>query len=229
VYAPNSIDYDTIPSELNRNYLLEHFPELHGKKIWLYLGRLGIFQKGLDILLQAYARARPATSKLVLIGPTKTAWHDTEEEIRQMAQALDIQDELLMPGAMFEPDKFHAFASADVLVYPSRWEATPLAVIEAATCGLTGILSKAASLDRMLTDADAAIEVELDPEKWANAIRTMDQKSKAELLEMGSRAARIVRENFRWDKTAAILLDAYEVQLSHARHHRAAPLPRLAF
>ena len=96
-------------------------------------------QKGLDVLLQAFA-ALPLTSRegwsitLVGDGPERQA-------LEQQAHALGIQADLRFEG--FRSDPLTFMQQASIFALPSRFEGMPNALLEAMAAGLPAVVSDA--------------------------------------------------------------------------------------
>jgi glycosyltransferase involved in cell wall biosynthesis len=93
----------------------------------LYVGRLNA-QKGIELLLQAVARARcRATLDVVGDGPDS-------ESLRALSSSLGIADRVVWRGTLPQPDLPPLYRSAAALVVPSRDEGLGLVAVEALLC-----------------------------------------------------------------------------------------------
>ena len=96
-------------------------------------------QKGIDLLLEAYAALSPAIHsqwRLLIIGegPERAA-------LEQRTSDLQLAERIHFLG--FQPDPSRYFRDAGVFVLPSRFEGMPNALLEAMGCGLASIVSDA--------------------------------------------------------------------------------------
>ena len=109
-------------------------PDLLGSRRTLAaVGRLGP-EKGFDLLLRAFASARPSPEhwQLLILGegperPSLTATID----------ALGLRGCVLMPGVVPEPQDW--LVHADIFALSSRFEGFPNALLEAMNCGLPAV------------------------------------------------------------------------------------------
>jgi glycosyltransferase involved in cell wall biosynthesis len=215
VMAPNGIDLEPLPPVLDKSALLELDPNLNGKRIFLFLGRLDRQQKGLDILLRAFATSRPDNSALVLVGPD---WRDSQRRLQELARSLNIADVVLFAGPAQGKRKVELLGSADVFVHPSRTEAgVPFAVLEAAAMARPCLVSTAVDPAGILARGGAAISVPPTVEGIAAGVRQMSTAPMDALREMGRRAREIAEREFSWSRTAGILIEAYR---THAVRRR---------
>ena len=105
-------------------------------RIILFLGRLNRI-KGIDVLIEAFVSLRRQLNdvQLVLAGPD-------DGEGRRIPKRNDI----LMTGYLDHREKLEALSAADVVVLPSRSEASPVALFEALLCRRPVIVSSACEL-----------------------------------------------------------------------------------
>ena len=119
----------------------------------LHVGRL-IPQKGVDVLVEATARARAAGAALHLLvagsGPE-------EQPLRLLAESLDVPTSFL--GFLDRSRLLDAYAAADLFCLLSRRETWGVVVNEAAAAGLPLLLSEnvGASADLLVPDANGAL------------------------------------------------------------------------
>lgn len=104
------------------------YPEIKREKIVLNVGRL-IPEKGQKFLLEAFSKLNLTDWKLVILGdgPLRT-------DLEMLAKDFEIQDNLYMPGAVNNVDKW--LAKASIFAFPSVSEGFPNALVEAMAAGL---------------------------------------------------------------------------------------------
>jgi glycosyltransferase involved in cell wall biosynthesis len=108
------------------------------------VGRL-VPQKGLDVLLRAWATASPRLPgwRLAMLGGGPL-----EDELKQMTVALGLVGSVDFMGHVSDP--FPILRSAELFVLTSRFEGMPNALLEAMACGLPAIVSDASPGPREL-------------------------------------------------------------------------------
>lgn len=207
ILAPNGIDVDYDPVVFDKSALTRLDQQLQGRRIFLYLGRLDPQQKGLDLLLHAFAASRPDNGVMVLVGPD---WRGAMRRLEALARSLEITDLVFFTGPAFGAHKIDLLRSSDVFVHPSRWEAgVPFSVLEAAALERPCLLTVSADPQRTLTNAGAAVSVAPTVDALADGLRQMSTMSLDALKAMGRRARETVSTEFSWPRTAQILIDAY--------------------
>ena len=102
----------------------------------MYVGRLAVAPKGLDVLLEAVAavaeKKRSAPVELHLVGPD---WDGGAEEIEARSQRLGIRDIVKIHGRVPAAEIPALLASCDVYVQMSRNEGSPMSLNDALALG----------------------------------------------------------------------------------------------
>lgn len=151
-------------------------------------------------LLRALARL-PASVSLDIIGD------GTEREaLMALARQLGIAERVRFLGAVAHTELPQHYLRAALHVMASRSEALPIAVLEAAACGLYTVCTAAGALPEYPT---LATTVPIgDDAALANAISDL-LAHPARRAELGAQAARAVREHFTIEGAAARLRSLY--------------------
>jgi glycosyltransferase involved in cell wall biosynthesis len=162
----------------------------------VYLGRLDVHQKGLDWLLDAFAKAAPSTAATLVIagdGPDG-------EALVEGCRRLGIRQRVQFAGRVEGAAKFALLASARVVCMPSRYEAFGIVAVEALACA-TPVLAFDIDCLRQVVPADAGRLVPVgDVTAYAAAlVELLDQPEAC--LAMGERGRRFARR-FDWDEIA---------------------------
>lgn len=212
--VPVDMVYAGVPDAL---FGLERSPEDY----LLYFGRLDVFQKGLDTLLQAFAllvRERPGL-ELRMAGRGKDA-----ERVAVMARELGVDGRVRMLGAVSEAERQALFAGAAVQLMPSRFEGFGMVAAEAMAAGVPLVAAAAGSLPEVVDAPRGGVTF---PAGDAAALaretaRLLDDAAARRSL---SASARRSAERFRWDAVAADHLQFLE---RIARGRAAFPFPSSA-
>ncbi len=211
--APHGIEGVDLAS-LDPTYLLKRYPQVNGKRIFGFLGRLDPFNKGLDLVVEACARIRPSLSNAVVIlaGPD---WRARTAALRNRVVELGLQDTVLFhgpiaTGAEASSAKFSFLASCDVFLHPSRWEAgIPFSVLDALEVARPCLVSDGTFFGEFFQWHAAGKQVRPTQEGVAEGLRCFADASDDELKTMGALGRQAVLREFSWERTAAKLLQAY--------------------
>ena len=190
-----SIPYDMVsagvPSEL---FTLERRPQ----DFLLYFGRLDIFHKGIDTLLEAMkiiAGRRP-TIELRIAGRGSSL-----ERIEGMIDSLGIRNNVRLLGPVSDEQRSELLATAAVQLMPSRFEGFGLAAAEAMAAGVPLVAASVGSLPEVVDAPRGGVLIPpSDPEALASAVEKLldDDGERAAL----SQSARISARRFSWDAVA---------------------------
>ncbi len=165
----------------------------------LYFGRLDVFQKGLDVLMDAFALLageRPGL-ELRMAGRGKDA-----DRVWEMARGLGVADRVRMLGAVSEAERQALFAAARVQLMPSRFEGFGMVAAEAMAAGVPLVAAAAGSLPEVVAAPDGGVLVPPgDAAALAAAVgRLLDRPDERAAL---SASARVSAGRFRWETVAA--------------------------
>jgi glycosyltransferase involved in cell wall biosynthesis/O-antigen/teichoic acid export membrane protein len=173
------------------------------RKNILYLGRLEIAQKGVDLLLEIFASIAHDTGRILTIagsGPD-------EERIRELAHSLGIADRVVFAGRIAPADRFELLASAEVVAMPSRYETFGMVAAEALAVGTPVVAFDIPCLRSILSPSSGVLVPAFDTEAFAGAlVRVLDDDWLRDRLGNSGRA-RV--DHLRWDGVAAVQRDLY--------------------
>ena len=176
-----------------RELFLHRFPELSGKRIILFLGRIHA-KKGCDLLLRAFGQvaSRHPDLHLVMAGPEQqdaSPW-------RQLARETGLEGRVTWTGMLSGDAKWGALRSAEVFILPSHQENFGIAVAEALACGVPVLISREVNIWREVTASGAGLAEPDTVEGTEALLRAWLAKSPAERDQMRLEAKRCFAERF---------------------------------
>ncbi len=175
---------------------LEQSPSTGGDAI-LFLGRIDVQQKGLDLLLEAYARLAAENPPPLLIAGSGVS--QDEQFVSQRIKQLGMQDRVQLLGKVQGEAKRAAMARAMIFVMPSRFEGFPLTLLEAFCCKLPTVVFDIADLKDVAPECCVKVEA-FNVEAFARALRELCADASAR--ERLGEAARRFAGNYSWDRIA---------------------------
>lgn len=178
------------------------------KRDLVFLGRLEREQKGLDLLLRAYAKVAPHISEdLILAGDG-----NDEAALRRLAHDYGIGDRVQFVGRVEGKAKFDLLASARIVVMPSRFETFGIVAGEALATGSPVLAFEIPCLRAVVPPSVGRLVRPFDVDAFGVAIRDM-LHDEGELAAMG-RAGREFAKQFDWDALALQQEAIYEAAIA---------------
>jgi glycosyltransferase involved in cell wall biosynthesis len=146
-YGTGAPDVDLVSA---REEFLNRFPELHGQRLLVFLGRLHE-KKGCELLIEAFASARDSTMRLVMAGPAANKSYLAR--LKEIAAAKQVPASFT--GMLSGKLKWGALSATDAFILPSHQENFGIAVAEALACGTPVLISNKINIWREI-DRDGA-------------------------------------------------------------------------
>lgn len=174
-------------------------------------GRRAVFlsrvhpKKGLPMLVEAWARVRPAGWELVLAGRDEGGHR---AEIEAQAEAAGLSDGVQFVGDLGDADKWGLLASADLFVLPTHSENFGIVVAEALAAGLPVLTTRGAPWAVLDTER-CGWWTDVSAAAIAAALAEATSLSDAERQAMGERGRRYAAAHLRWDRAADEMMAAY--------------------
>lgn len=120
-----------------------------------YIGRIDIYQKGLDLLLEAMSiiqeELREAQFSLKIFGPIN---HDAKK-VALLIKKYNISDLVSLKGEVSGTEKESAFLNSDLFVLTSRFEGHSIALLEALSYGLPVAISPGTNMKQKVQQYNA--------------------------------------------------------------------------
>jgi glycosyltransferase involved in cell wall biosynthesis len=179
---------------------------------FLFVGRLDVYTKGLDLLLEAFGKVvqdlKSHKLTLLLVGPD---WNNGSVRLEKQAEALGIDKCVTVVGNKTGQDLVQMFNESHIYIHVSRHEGHPLAVTEALLSGKPTILTDTIGTVsyREIFSLPHVIIVPPKVDRIAgamvNAVKRFD-----DLQRSVARTKGIIREFFSWNRVAMLHLKAYD-------------------
>jgi phosphatidylinositol alpha-mannosyltransferase len=163
----------------------------------LYFGRLDVFHKGIDTLLEAIAMIATRLPSIEL----RIAGRGPVDRISALVDTAGLANNVRVLGAVSDAERDELLATAAIQIMPSRFEGFGLAAAEAMAAGVPLIATDVGSLPEVLDPPRGGRLVPAsDPVALASAIEDLlaDDDARALLSESARRSAR----RFDWDAVA---------------------------
>jgi glycosyltransferase involved in cell wall biosynthesis len=175
----------------------------------LFLGRNDVFHKGIDIVLEGYARATAEGLALPLV-VAGNEWGDSRREIASILERTRPRVSVELLGPVTEERKWELLAGARCLVFQSRWDGPPRPIREALAVGTPAIVSPGTNMGSVVEGAGAGRCTD-GPGAVARALHEV---ADAEVAARWRAGAVGLQEALAWEKVAAHYVSGYEMALS---------------
>jgi len=204
-FIPNGVDLAFADNLPPRSILERQYPELAGKRVLLFFGRVHV-KKGLDLLAEAMGRLAPAYPELQLLvaGHDDGAW----ARLRDRMTELGLADRMTYVGHVSGERARQVWAAADLFILPSYSEGFSMAVLEALACRLPCLITTACHFPEA-AQAGAAAVVAPDVDRVTEGLRDLLDRTGDERGRLGEAGRRLVENHYTWDRQAERLAAVY--------------------
>lgn len=208
VHFPNYIDWNTYVDLPESGHFRKKYGIDNNAKVVLFLSRIHE-RKGADLLIEAFSMVKRDVEfplKLVVAGPDE-GYLGT---LRALAKKLEVENDVVFPGPLYEHEKLEAYVDADVFVLPSKdhYESFGNVVLEALACSTPVIVTNNCGVSEWI-DKHAGYVIEYDKQRLCDALYEVlcdDLLSK----ELGSYGRELIEREFTWEKGVSRLEEVYE-------------------
>ena len=171
----------------------------------LFLGRINPI-KGLDMLLPAWKiiQDKYPDWQLQIVGPDSRGYL---VEVKNMADRLNLR-RVEFSGLLTGDAKWSAYQNAELFILPSYTENFGVSVAESLASGLPVITTKGTPWSE-LESHNAGWWVDIDMIKISQCMESAMSLSRSELMNMGQRGRKWMKDDFSWDKIAQMMADTY--------------------
>lgn len=169
----------------------------------LYSGRLS-HKKGLDLLIDSFARVSGFEVKLVIAGPDDEG---LTPSLRARAEGHGIGASVVFTGPIYRAMLQSALAGCQAWVLPSHTENFGIAVIEALAAGAPVICSRGVAVAESMEAAGAGLLTEMHPDALSRGILRLlgEPQLREQLAKRGPEHAR----QYDWSIVAPAMAQAY--------------------
>lgn len=193
------------PPPADRGFLRREFNLPADSTVCLAVGRL-VRVKGYDVLVEAMKQVSDQKRNItcVIVGEG-----EAREELTRQIHEAGLDGRVILAGYLPRETIASALASCDVFAMPSRYEGTPIAVLEAAAMACPILASDAGGIPELVANEEHALLVQPeDPSALAQGLIRLGA-DRAFARRLGENAQRRVREKFSLEAQVAATMDAY--------------------
>jgi glycosyltransferase involved in cell wall biosynthesis len=200
IAAPNGFLPNEVCPEASLNWNTESIPKL------FFIGRIDTHNKGLDLLIDAFAKIVETTdAKLIIQGADQGDKKNLEDRVARLSLS---SRTLFLPADYSTPTPL-IIKNYDVFCVPSRFEGFSLAALEAMLAGRVLLVSEVAGIAPHIKASGCGVVVAPEvSEIQSGLIELLERRS--DWKEMGLKGRRYALEHLDWNKIASSALDQYQ-------------------
>lgn len=176
----------------------------------VYIGRLEMQIKGIDILLDAALfcaeTLRKNNVKINIYGPDVLGRGDA---IRLIIEKYKIGDIVQLYGPVFGVEKENILLNSRFFIQTSRTEGMPMGILEALAYGIPCLITRGAALGDAINEYNAGWVAETEAKSVAETIAYALNIDK-EYEKKSAHARKIIEEKFQWDTIAQNTIEMYK-------------------
>jgi hypothetical protein len=192
--------------EKEESFLYRYFPALRGRRILLFVGRLGE-EKNVPFLFTVLKRLLKEEDMqdlaLLIVGEGRYG-----KKLRQMVEWQGLEDRVFFTGYLNRSKLKYVYALADVFTFPSKTETQGLVTIEAMAAGTPVIAIGEMGTKDVMQGDNGGYMVSDDPDEFSR--RTRELLADPELYRKKSREAVEYAHNFALEKVGRKTAEVYE-------------------
>lgn len=188
---------------LGADETLFEVPDAAGDVV-LYLGRVDLGQKGVDLLLRAYALVPPEERRPLVLAGHGFSW----DAVRALVAALGLEPWVELAGRVDRAQRAALLARSRFVCCPSREETFGLVILEACAAGRPVVLFDRPPMSEVASPLGCERVPPFDVAAYADAMRRLLAADADDLARRGA-ACRRWAQRYRWDAVAARQEDFY--------------------
>lgn len=169
---------------------------------FIFIGRLDIYHKGLDILIKACSvvseKLKKENSVIEIYGPDQNG---SFRALNNLIKKHKLEEIVKVFPPVFDEQKIKILNNTDVFLHTSRFEGHPMSVLEALSYGIPCLLTPGTNISSEVEMAGAGWEVEFSVEDVASGLRRVLQ-NKENIKTMSLNAIKLIENKYAWDKIA---------------------------
>ena len=137
-------------------------------KRFIFVGRIALEQKGLDLLLNAFDLVYNTEWQLNIVGSGE------DDTLKELISKTRKCSQINIRGSKSGEELYHEFKSSSIFIMPSRWEGFGISMIEAMSFGLPVISTPTVGACEILCNGEYGLLTEsFSPEDIANIMQKM--------------------------------------------------------
>lgn len=176
-----------------------------GLRTFVYIGRIAIQHKGLDLLLEGFSRLDSKLQwRLEIVGKGDLL---DERELKALVERYKLGSKVVIHGALFGERKQEVLEGGDVFVHPSRWDGMPFSVIEALGNAVPVMITQKTNMGDLVLGYDAGWVVDSSAESIGSQLAEIVDGGADDLLIKSKNGLRLAQKELRWSRVMLPIIE----------------------
>lgn len=173
----------------------------------IYIGRIAIVHKGLDVLTEAVNTLRKDNPKGFHIN---VYGNDKDPDVKSFKLLLKGAEEYItFEGGVYGEEKDRVFQDSDIMILTSRFEGMPMGILEALSYGMPCIVTPGTNMAEVIKASNAGWVADLDSESIANTIMQATKEYRTNATYYKTNAHELSKQ-YDWQVIAEKSIDIYK-------------------
>lgn len=192
-------NYFIVGNGVEKKKKLKKFETIHEEFIVTFIGRIAMYHKGLDFLIEAVNLGqyefRKNKFKFSLYGPDDL---NSISKLKDLIKDYDISDLVSINNPVHDKEKENVILNSDLFIHTSRLEGQPTAVMEAISYGLPVFVTPGTNIDKLVEKNNLGFVSELAAEAIKEKLlHAYEQREK--FSKMSKNAVVFSENNLDWN------------------------------
>ncbi len=189
--VPNGIDVkDFLESDEERDALE-----------FVFIGRKDVYHKGIDILLEAWSKAKDSIGSKAVLRIYGPATPQQEEALAEIISANGLEESVFCEPAVFGKEKEGVYLKTDVFVLTSLFEGQPVAILESWSYGVPTLVTPGTNVWEECAEHGCGWSVERSADAIANEIIKI-VNDRADVRKRAKNAYDYASNEYNWDRVS---------------------------
>ena len=192
---------EVIPNGIDNVKIVERKRNETEKKLkLLFIGRLSIYYKGLDLLLEACSTIREQMLRYnVQLDIYGTDFENGKVQLKKWVKEYQLESCVHIHDGIYGEEKHDILLSHDIFIQPSRSEGLPMGILEAMEYGLPVIVTPGTTFYDIVKEEDCGWSVQGTVQDIANCMSDIIE-DKSGIKRMSLNAQMLVARKYTWEK-----------------------------
>lgn len=204
IVIENGVDFEkpSIETKLYRSHCRKLLKLEEDNNVFLYVGQHD-WKKNLRLLVESLSHLDDIPFKMLFVGQGPA-----EQEMKTLIHSLQLGNKVIFMGPIHNRTRMsEVYGSADLFLFPSLYDNSPLAIREAACMHIPSVLLASSSITEQIQDGVNGYLSGDTSTEYAQKIRTILKLRPEQIMEVGHRASQTLSKP--WETIVDKAYDRY--------------------